>query len=734
MRVDVDAQRDPAQLPAGRQLVDGAPDGGHGPVPLGGLEEELAAVLAAEPEPRRGPEHLDVGREGLRKPPAGQLRDLLGPLGLGRTELEPDEVGVGRIPQSPAALELGCEEARGVMYGRMADRGRVGSQRLDEDSPALGPASASPGQLGNQRKGPLLRPEVGESQRGVGVEDDAQQDVREVVPLAHHLRTHQHARVRGFEPPQDVEMGAGGSGAVGVEAKHGLRRHRFADQLSDTLGPGAMAGQGDGAAVRAALRQRFGMAAVVAAKPARALVDDERDVALGAPPPSAAGSTAHERRPATAVQHHDRLPADIADLAECLDGPRVEGTAIPRGRPHVEHVHRGQRDAVGALRQLEPGQAVPALRTRRRAAADEDGPGRLRATGRHLPRVVARIPLLLVGGVVLLVHHDQPGIANRREHGRPGADAHPRLARVQAMPLVAALAGREPGVKQGHVVAEPRREPGDGLRREGDLGNQHDGAAAAGQHGLGGRQVHLRLAGSGHAVEQELGVLGSVDGVGDRAERRRLSRVERRPARPGSHVDDRRTPRALRRPQLHQPARPHPPKRRGVGAGRLKLARRELASAIGTGIRERADRGALDRAQPRAVLERRAAGRSQLRPELGAGPRSTAGAPDARGEHQLEPAGGGGAVLTSHPEPEPHELGRCPGLERLERLGEALGRQIARLGHLHDDSDDALPSERHDEHRPHSHAGQPLGERVVERAAKRAGGQEGLDPGDRHMC
>ena len=225
-------------------------------------------------------------------------------------------------------------------------------------------------------------------------------------------------------------------------------------------------------------------------------------------------------------------------------------------------------------------------------------------------------------------------------------------------------------------------------------------------------------------------MLGSVDRAGDRAERRRLRGVERRPARPGAHVDDRGTPRALRRPKLHHPTRLHPPKSGEIGTGGLEPTGSELA----LDARERSDHGALDRPEPRAVLQGAAARGSQLRQDLGAGRGAAPGATHARGEHQLEPAGGSGAVLASYPQAEPHELGCRPGLQRLERLGQALGGQLARLGHLHDDSDDALAPEGHDEHRPHPHAGQPLGERVVERAAKRAGSQEGLDLGDRHRC
>ena len=232
----------------------------------------------------------------------------------------------------------------------------------------------------------------------------------------------------------------------------------------------------------------------------------------------------------------------------------------------------GRAIAVGALRQLERGAGGPsspgaASRCRRRGRPRPDCARRTR----HLPRVVARVPLLLVGRIVLLVDHDQPEIAHRREHGRPGADADHRLARAQPVPLVAALAGRQPGVKERHAdrrTAAANLETVCGARAI--SGTSTIVPRPRAERRLGSRQVHLRLPRSGHAVEQELGVLGSVDRAGDRAERRRLRGVERRPARPGAHVDDRGTPRALRRPKLHHPTRLHPPKSGEIGAGGLE--------------------------------------------------------------------------------------------------------------------------------------------------------------------
>jgi hypothetical protein len=53
---------------------------------------------------------------------------------------------------------------------------------------------------------------------------------------------------------------------------------------------------------------------------------------------------------------------------------------------------------------------------------------------------------------------------------------------------------------------EARRETLDQLRRQRDLGHQHEGLPALRNDGLDRAQVHLGLAAAGHAAQQELRV------------------------------------------------------------------------------------------------------------------------------------------------------------------------------------------------------------------------------------
>ena len=190
---------------------------------------------------------------------------------------------------------------------------------------------------------------------------------------------------------------------------------------------------------------------------------------------------------------------------------------------HVEHLHRRQRPAPDAARQRQVRQPLPRLRPRR-GRAGEEGAGRAPdPLLRDVTGVVARVALVLVGRVVLLVDHDQPEVADRGEDGGARADGDPGLARPQPPPLVVALALAERGVQQRHGVAEARAEPPHGLRRERDLGHEHDHAPPALERRGRRAEVDLGLARAGDPVEQLRAAL---------ARSRRPRRAARRSARP----------------------------------------------------------------------------------------------------------------------------------------------------------------------------------------------------------
>ena len=85
---------------------------------------------------------------------------------------------------------------------------------------------------------------------------------------------------------------------------------------------------------------------------------------------------------------------------------------------------------------------------------------------------------------MLLVDDDQADVGERREHRRARPDADPRLAAAQPQPLVVALALAERRVQDRDDVPEARLEAPERLRRERDLGHEHDRAAPGGERRL----------------------------------------------------------------------------------------------------------------------------------------------------------------------------------------------------------------------------------------------------------
>ena len=118
-------------------------------------------------------------------------------------------------------------------------------------------------------------------------------------------------------------------------------------------------------------------------------------------------------------------------------------------------------------------------------------------------------------------------------------------------------------------VTEPFAEPADRLRRESDLGHEHDRAEAARECRLARLEVHLRLAAPGRPDEQEV-----------RA---------RRPTEPGGHASDgdallggERGGRRLTGERLSLGRRPSLPARCAAeGCDELERARRRRAVVVG---------------------------------------------------------------------------------------------------------------------------------------------------------
>ncbi len=282
---------------------------------------------------------------------------------------------------------------------------------------AAAPARAR--ELGDQRERPLLGAEVGEAQRGVGVEHDPQAHVGEVVALGDHLGSDQHARTGRLEAAQRADAAAPASATTSASRrKTGASASKTLRQLVlQALGAGAVAGDRSEQQSQQRAGDRLAVAAVVAGEVSAGAVQHERDVAVGTAPHAPAGR--HERK----FDQPRRLSSTIAlprSARTSASACAVSGCSRPGLAPHVQ---RRARRAAGARPRVAAARAArrrcTALRARRRAAEQQHGaPSARRARAATVARVVAGVALVLVGGVVLLVDDDQPETLDRREHRR----------------------------------------------------------------------------------------------------------------------------------------------------------------------------------------------------------------------------------------------------------------------------------------------------------------------------
>ena len=187
--------------------------------------------------------------------------------------------------------------------------------------------------------------------------------------------------------------------------------------------------------------------------------------------------------------------------------------------------------AAEALRQMQaPVASAPGIdlgldRGRRRNQHDRDV-GAARPHHRHVAGVVAHAVLLLVGGVVLLVDHDQPEIGIGQEQRRARADDDLDVTGRDRAPGARAQALRKLRVPLRRPHPEALGEAVEELRGQRDLRHQHQRLPSA-TDGLAHRlEIDLRLAGAGDAVEQRDRIAARGDDRAQRVRRRALRRPE----------------------------------------------------------------------------------------------------------------------------------------------------------------------------------------------------------------
>ena len=274
------------------------------------------------------------------------------------------------------------------------------------------------------------------------------------------------------EAPQGRGQLAALPDRVGIEPDSLELGHALLELALESLRAGADPRELHRSAGGARFGCRLGVTAVVAVE-ALVSVQDESDVTVVAAERLAAGPAVEGGRDAAPVEQQDRLAAvlrDLAELAEQRRRQRVAGLAA-----EIDDAHSRQVGA-DALAEIQPLEARPALGPRRRAPEEGDGTLQRGPLRRHRARVVARVGLLLVRGVVLLVHADEPerAVAVRRSPSalRSRSAPHPtrcalarRAARPRSATSGAPRCGRRSARGSGRSSAARARSRGRGRSR-----------------------------------------------------------------------------------------------------------------------------------------------------------------------------------------------------------------------------------------------------------------------------
>ncbi len=161
----------------------------------------------------------------------------------------------------------------------------------------------------------------------------------------------------------------------------------------------------------------------------------------------AAGAAQQHRRVAAAVAQQDHLLAAVERGAHLVEQPLrqhhlarlARGRAPRAGRPGFLPAADRRRRAAGRSQTVTlPRLGVAArLEAGRRRGQDGHRARLVRAHQREIARVIARGVLLLEGGVVLLVDHDDAQPLDRREHRRARARARPARSPIARAPTPA---------------------------------------------------------------------------------------------------------------------------------------------------------------------------------------------------------------------------------------------------------------------------------------------------------
>ena len=219
----------------------------------------------------------------------------------------------------------------------------VGNKGLNHGPACLFSPACPAHHLGQQREGPLPRPEIVHKQGLVGQDYPHQGDIFKIQPLGHHLGTDEDGRLSLPELVQDVLVGVGGGDGVRVHTQNVRAGQQLLQLLLHLLGPHADEVQHP-AALRTAVRQGLGKAAVVAHEPVVGRVVGEVDRAPGALGHKAALPAGDHAVGPPSVEKQDGLLSPAQGLLQGSPQRRADGASVAPAQLllQVHHLHLRQ--------------------------------------------------------------------------------------------------------------------------------------------------------------------------------------------------------------------------------------------------------------------------------------------------------------------------------------------------------------------------------------------------------
>lgn len=249
-------------------------------------------------------------------------------------------------------------------------------------------------------------------------------------------------------------------------------------------------------------------------------MEDEVDAAMWTGDDGTASRAVEEAGVAAAVEQEDGLFAAFEGSAEIGFHFAREHMDAFSGEVFVAHVnevdarHGQTADARGHADQVVVfffTDVFPRFERGRGGAEDDGDVFEVGALHGDIAGVIARSGLVFVAGLGFFVDDDDAEIGARREDGAARADDDGDAAGGDGGPGPGAFDGRQAAVQRSDAV-EASFETANGLRREGDFGDEHDGLATQGECLADGTDVDFGLSAAGYPKEKPDGEGSGFDG------------------------------------------------------------------------------------------------------------------------------------------------------------------------------------------------------------------------------